>query len=402
MTEVTTYLSPNGQSTTRGDGPATRMLVATLEGVATLTRDAPPDAPNPDAPNNDWTLAGRSLADRHVGSLVFEPGSGKLFAGAHADGGVWVSDDGAGAGPGAEWRPIMKGIDRPHIYTLAVRPVRQSGGQGGGGVTLFAGTSPAALYRSDDLGESWSEISSIRDVPDTDKWTFPPPPHIPHVKSVVFHPTEADTIYVLVEQGALLKSTDDGQSWAELAGYSEPDEIAYRDVHRLLIDPADPDLFYLATGEGLYRSRDGGRNFDHLTQRGDRMGYPDFLFLDPRDRRTVFMGGSYKNPGAWYTDGEARSRVLRSADAGDSWAELDSGMPDPVIGAFEAMTMHQWNGGIMLAVGTATGQVYTSENDGASWACVCDDVKPVSKDDHHLPFMSPEQRKQAMEVRGLG
>lgn len=394
MTEITTYLSPNGQNTTQGDGPATRMLVATLEGVAMLRRDGAPDAPN-----NEWTLAGRSLADRHVGSLLYEPGSGKLFAGAHADGGIWVSDDGAGA----DWRPLANGIDRPHIYTLAARDARAAqGGQAGGNVTLFAGTSPAALYRSDDLGESWTEISSIRDVPDTDKWTFPPPPHIPHVKSVVFHPTEAETIYVLVEQGALLKSTDDGKSWTELSSYSQLDEIAYRDVHRLLIDPARPDLFYLATGEGLYRSDDGGQSFDHLTQRGDRMGYPDFLFLDPRDGRTVYMGGSYKNPGAWYTDGAAKSCVMRGTESGKSWVELDSGLPNPVIGAFEAMTMHQWDGGMMLAVGTATGEVYASENDGASWTCIAGDVKPISKDDHHLPFMSPEERKQAMEVRGLG
>ena len=38
MTETTTYLSPNGQDTTRGDGPATRLVVATVEGVATLGR----------------------------------------------------------------------------------------------------------------------------------------------------------------------------------------------------------------------------------------------------------------------------------------------------------------------------------------------------------------------------
>ena len=72
MNETTTYLSPNGQDMTRGDGPATRILVATVEGVATLTR-ATPDAP--------WKLTDRSLSHRHIGSMVFEPVSGKLFAG---------------------------------------------------------------------------------------------------------------------------------------------------------------------------------------------------------------------------------------------------------------------------------------------------------------------------------
>lgn len=87
MTVTTTYLSPGGQQETRADGPATRIMVATLDGVATLTRATPEDP---------WVEAGRSLTGRHVGQLLYEPSSAKLFAGAHADGGLWVSDDGVG------------------------------------------------------------------------------------------------------------------------------------------------------------------------------------------------------------------------------------------------------------------------------------------------------------------
>jgi len=380
--DVTAYLSPNGQESSEGAGPATRLMVGTLEGVATLRRDGP-GAP--------WRSAGRSLADRHVGALVYEPVSGKLFAGAHADGGLWVSDD----GDGSKWRPLTTGLDRPHVYSLAAR-------HDGDRVTLFLVTSPAALYRSDDLGESWTELANIRDVPDTDKWTFPPPPHIPHVKQITFHPTRPGTIFVLVEQGALLRSTDDGASWVELASYSDPGELAYRDVHRLRINPENPDNFYLATGEGLYRSDDAGASWEHLMQRGDRIGYPDFLYFDPDDNGTIYMGGSYRNPRVWYEKGIAESAVLRSTDRGRSWLELDHGMPKPVVGAFEAMTLHRWDGGMMLAVGTATGEVYASEDRGATWNCIADDVTPVSKDDHHLPFLSEEERQRARAERNIG
>ena len=64
MTEITTYVSPSGQQITRGDGPATRILFGTLNGVATLQRAAP---------GLPWALTGRSLEDRHVGSLLYEP-----------------------------------------------------------------------------------------------------------------------------------------------------------------------------------------------------------------------------------------------------------------------------------------------------------------------------------------
>ena len=68
MTEITTYVSPSGQQITRDNGPATRILVGTLNGVATLRRAAQ-GAP--------WALTGRSLEDRHVGSLVYEAALGQ-------------------------------------------------------------------------------------------------------------------------------------------------------------------------------------------------------------------------------------------------------------------------------------------------------------------------------------
>ena len=387
MAELTAFLSPNGQSTSQGDGPATRLKVATVEGLATLTRS---EAGAP------WTLAGRSLVDRHIGSLLFEPMSGKLFAGAHDDGGLWVSDDGLGN----DWRPLTNGLDRPHIYTLAARRV-------GDQVTLFLGTAPAALYRSNDLGESWLEIKSFLDVPDTDKWTFPPPPHIPHVKHIVFHPDEDETIFVCVEQGALLISHDDGETWIEKSSYSKAGEIAYRDLHRLLIHPQKADQLYLASGEGLYRSDDGGDAWEQLTRRGDKLGYPDFLYHDPRDDGVLYMGGSYRNPGYWKQVGQADSSVLRSTDRGETWEPLDQGLPDPVIGAFEAMALHSWNTnqsrGMMLVLGTATGELYTSEVNGddppSGWTCIARGIAPVSKDDHHFQFMKTEKGKLTGENR---
>jgi photosystem II stability/assembly factor-like uncharacterized protein len=376
MTEITTYVSPSGQQITRGDGPATRILLGTLNGIATLRRTAPGAA---------WGLTSRSLEDRHVGSLVFEPVSGKLFAGAHDDGGLWVSDD----GEGASWRPLTNGLDRPHIYSLAVR-------HRGDQVSLFAGTSPAGLYRSDDFGESWTEITTIFDASDTSKWTFPPPPHIPHVKQTVFHPTEPDTIYVLVEQGAFLKSTDDGRSWTELAAYSDPSDDVYRDVHRLVIKPDEPDVFYLVTGVGIYRSADGGQSYDHLMRRGDRIGYPDFAFLDPDDDRTLYMGGAHTSPGTWRKSRMARACVMRSTDEGQSWTELNNGLPDPIAASIEAMTQHLWDGGMMLVAGTATGEVFVTEDGGESWDQVPDLVRPVAKDHHYWAFLPEQEQKEAL------
>ena len=238
MAETTMYLSPNGQDRTEARDPANKLVIATVEGIVTLSR-ADIKAP--------WQLTQRTLTDRHVGQLVFDPVSGRLFAGAHADGGLWVSEDSAFK----SWRQLSQGLTEPHLYALALR-------RDGGATCLLAGASPASLFRSDDLGESWKEFTNIFSLPDIDKWTFPPPPHIPHVKHIVFHPGQPKTIFFCVEQGGLFRSTDDGASWTELTSYSRADDLAYRDIHRLLINPADHNEFYLATGEGLYRSVDAG------------------------------------------------------------------------------------------------------------------------------------------------
>ncbi len=69
MTE-TAYLSPNGQALTAGSGPVTRILVATLRGIAVLEQENRGRA---------WTVTDRLLQDRHIGAIVKESFSGQAI-----------------------------------------------------------------------------------------------------------------------------------------------------------------------------------------------------------------------------------------------------------------------------------------------------------------------------------
>ena len=91
---------------------------------------------------------------------------------------------------------------------------------------------------------------------------------------------------------------------------------------------------------------------------------------------------------------------MRSVDNGDSWITLGNGLPNPMIGAIEGMTQHVWDGGMMLLAGTATGEVYATEDEGASWQLITDQARPVSKEDHHIPFISEEVRRETLAARG--
>jgi photosystem II stability/assembly factor-like uncharacterized protein len=368
-----TCLSPNGGDQTHGDGPALRLLVGTICGVHMLERDHLGAA---------WSVKFTTINDKQISSLLYEQRSGLLFAGVHGNGGLWMSSDG-----GITWTPRMDGLDRPHVYTVAAQ-------YRGDHTVLFAGVEPHGLYRSDDLGEHWHDLPSIMDVAGTDRWNFPPPPHIAHVKHIAFHPTDPATYYVCIEQGALLKTTDDGRTWLETSTFEADDDFFRNDTHRVVIRPSNPDDVFLATGEGLYRSVDAGTTWDHLTFRSDRIGYPDILYLDPRDENVIYLGGAGSAPREWrkMSPPYSNAGLIRSNDDGKSWTELTHGLPKPVVGNIEAMTMHYWGDQVTFFGGTATGEVYSSEDAGASWQLVAKDLPPISKAGHYRWFLTPEQR----------
>lgn len=369
-------LSPNGQTTTSGAGPATTLLVATIQGLLIYEREAP---------GASWVLSARALTEFQISSVLHDPVSGRILVGTHGGKGLWASDD-----RGASWTQKTGGMDRPHVYMLIAQPRPE-------GTAIYCGTEPVGLYRSTDMGDSWTELAAISDVPGTDRWTFPPPPHIAHVKHIAFHADEPDTLYVCIEQGALLKSVDAGASWTELTDYENValvEEKFRRDNHRVVIRPSNPRHMLLCGGEGLFRSVDGGLSWEHLLTRQSRIGYPDAMFLDPRDENTVILGGPGHAPREWAKERNADATVMISRDFGSTWQESREGLPTPVVGNIEAMGLHRQADGLLLSVGTATGDIYVSEDDGRQWQRVAENVPPISKAGHYRWFLTDERRLQ--------
>jgi photosystem II stability/assembly factor-like uncharacterized protein len=365
---VIVCLSPGGASSSSATGPAESVLVATVEGVYALERTGT---------NQGWRIGEHRLRGAHVSALLFVRERNLIFAGAHS-GGLFASED-----EGETWTRSMHGIagEHEHIFSLTAQPRGEQ-------IVLWAGTQPAALYRSDDLGRTWHEVPSLRSVSDLTQWTFPAPPHQAHVKHVAFHPRDPKTLYVCVEQGALLKSVDDGATWRELTGYVSPDDLWYRDAHRIAIARTDPAKLYLASGEGLYTSGDAGETWTHLTTRHDRIGYPDALFIDPRDDRTLYIAGGGTSPDQWRKTGEGNTGIMRSIDGGTSWEELHNGLPAHVRGNIEAMSLHRWVRTVGFYAGTAVGDVFVSEDRGREWELAASGLPPISKVGHYKAFLA--------------
>jgi len=356
-------LSPNGQMQQDTAAPPTRLLVATVTGIAVLEREAP-DA--------EWHLRSMALEDRHISAVTALPDHPGIFAGTHGDG-IYFSADG-----GTFWEQRSAGVSIPNIYTLA-------GVERRGGRAIYAGTEPAALFRSLDEGASWQELPAIRRVPGTERWTFPAPPHIAHTKMLAFDPRDRDIYFAAIEQGALLKTSDGGESWRELDSYSRADDRAYRDVHQLMLVPSRPDTMFMTTGIGLYRSDDGGARWERLTGADFRLAYPDHIVMSP-DETTIFMSGAAADPGVWRKSRDAGAAILRSRDGGIRWELLHHGIPETSRCSIEAMSLVSYPGGFSLFLGNTDGEVYLSEDGGDSWSKIADGLGPVSKGNHFMPL----------------
>lgn len=368
-------LSPHGQTRSEGKSAIDTLLIGTIDGVYSIHRGEG---------QSEWQAQPRGLQGKHVSSLLHD--SDLLLAGVHGtSGGLYSSSD-----MGETWQQRTDGLPTPHVYMLASE-------RRGDRTLFYAGTEPARLYRSEDGGRSWSELESMTQVPGTDQWTFPSPPHIAHVKTMSCVPGREGSFYVLIEQGALLKTDDDGETWQEVASYASNEDSFYKDVHRLAIRPSDPRQMYLATGNGFYASKDAGDTWDRIFGREGAVGYPEMLFLDPEDDNVLYIGGAFDAPVTWSDNGGAVPGFIVSTDAGVTWNKRMQGIAEPVFGNFEAITMHACPGGAHFYIGTSTGEIYESRDAGRNWKRVASGLPPISKGRRYRHFLTAEQKAKLEE-----
>ena len=353
-------LSHGGPTIYRSPARSRHVLVGTVEGVVRMERDfAGPG----------WRVADRTLTGKHIHALLIEPESGTVFAGVN-HGSIFASID-----DGHTWEPRDHGLTEHDVYSLACTRLPT-------GPRIFAGTEPAHLFSSDDLGHHWAENPALRSG-DTSHWRFPAPPHIAHTKHIAVHPDDPHTLFVGVEQGGLLKSTDAGGTFHVIPGMDE-------DVHRTVINPRNPDELHVTTGVGMYVSADGGKTWAQWTdQQHEIGGYPDLLVHHPRQPELMFVASAEKGPGSWFRDHYAGSRISRSADGGRTWQAVRHGFPErPLRTAFEAMCLEDWGDSFSLFGATATGEVWCSDDGGEHWREVLSGLAPISKGPHYRAFMA--------------
>ena len=365
---MTIALSHGGSNTYSSPERAEEVLVGTKQGIVTLKRNRGGSA---------WEVSRRALEGRHISSIIVEPRSGMIFAGGFF-GSVHASADG-----GLTWERRDAGLSHADVYCLAY--VYQ-----GDQIRIFAGTEPAHLFFSDDYGNHWTELASMRSVRSVDKWWFPAPPHTAHVKFITFDPNTSSTIYACIEQGAFLKSADGGKTWIELnevgsyTDQSRPVEHFY-DVHKALIDPRDPRRIYVTGGAGLYVTDNGGAGWERwmCPDWADDV-YPDGLVFLPRDPETMFVSAAEHNPRSWRQSRFSGSKIYRTRDGGKRWEVCRNGLPERMQQEVGALCLHEWGESFSVFAATTAGEVFYSDDGGDHWSLAVSGLAPVAKKGHEV------------------
>jgi len=263
---------------------------------------------------------------------------GRVWCGTNR--GVFRSDDG-----GASWQP--SGLDQIPITALAVDPVEAD--------VVWAGTEPSAVWRSADGGRTWDRTADLSTLPSSPEWAFPPRPETHHVRWIACHPHQAGRLWVAIEAGALVSTTDGGRTWRDRVPGGP------YDTHELAIHPDRPEALCAAAGDGYYESEDGGRTWQRPMD-GLDVGYLRSVAIDP-GRPDVVVVSAATHPHAAYVAGRSDGRVYRRVGQG-RWERVVDGWPDP------PRTIAP-----LLRPGTSPGElwaadergVHVSDDGGASW-----------------------------------
>jgi hypothetical protein len=298
------------------------------------------------------------------GYLCFDPFDGSIYAaGQNAWYGpaVWRSDD-----LGESWTLSSEGLTygdgRPGVKQIwNLTPV---------GGSIYAGVDPAGLFRSDDRGASWSQVGTpLLDVPVASEWRGGKGGLCLH--SIVLHPTDSERLWVAIAGGGVLFTADGGRTWEPrnplLGDDPATRQPGYR-VQRLALAGGPANVLYQQNHLGVFRSVDEGLTWDNVTAGlPSPFGFP--LAVHPRDRDTLFVIPHVNDATGRYIPGE-RIAIWRTQTGGDRWEMLSEGLPDDR--AFVEVLRHglatDSSDPAGVYFGTTSGQLYGSRDEGDTWS----------------------------------
>ena len=246
--------------------------------------------------------------------------------------------------------------------------------------TVYAGIEDAALFRSSDGGQTWNELSGLRRHRTGPGWH--PGAGGMCLHTILLDPSDRKRMFVAISAAGAFRSLDAGETWEPInrglrSEYiPDPDAEIGHCVHRIARHRAQPNVLYMQKHWDVMRSDDGGANWHEISGNlPTDFGFP--IDVHAHEPQTVYVVPITSD--SFHVPPEGKLRVYRSRTGGDEWEALTNGLPqkDCYVNVLrDAMTVDSLDAcGVYF--GTTGGQVYCSPDGGDHWNAIVRDLPAV-------------------------
>ncbi len=246
--------------------------------------------------------------------------------------------------------------------------------------TVFAGVEDAAIFKSIDGGQSWHELPGLREHGSGPRWQ--PGAGGLCLHTILIDPSNRDRMFIAISAAGAFRTEDGGKTWQPinrgLKSQYIPDENAEvgHCVHRIAMHASRPNVLFMQKHWDVLRTDNGGDMWHEVSGNLPT----DFGFaidVHAHEPETIYVVPIKSDSEHFPPDGKLR--VFRSRTGGNEWEALTNGLPqrDCYVNVLrDAMAVDTLDScGIYF--GTTGGQVYVSPNGGDTWTAIVRDLPPV-------------------------
>jgi photosystem II stability/assembly factor-like uncharacterized protein len=246
--------------------------------------------------------------------------------------------------------------------------------------TVYAGVEDAALFRSIDGGQTWHELPGLRGHGSGSFWQ--PGAGGMCLHTILLDPSAPERIFVAISAAGVFRTDDAGATWRPMnrglhsEGIPDPHAEVGHCVHRIAMHQSRPGVLFMQKHWDVMRSDDAGESWHEVSGNlPSDFGFP--IDVHTHEPDTIYVV-PIKSDSEHYPP-EGKLRVYRSRTGGNEWEALTKGLPQRhcyVNVLRDAMAVDALEPcGVYF--GTTGGQVYASADAGDSWVPIVHDLPAV-------------------------
>ncbi len=246
--------------------------------------------------------------------------------------------------------------------------------------TVYAGVEDAALFRTSDGGQTWQELPALREAKGS---LWAPGAGGMCLHTILLDPTNPNRIFTAISAAGAFRSDDGGESWRPathglISNWEMPDpeaEVGHC-VHSIAMHPARPEVLFMQKHWDVMRSDDAGDNWREISGNlPSDFGFP--IAVHAHEPETIYVV-PIKSDSEHYPP-EGKLRVYRSRTGGDEWEALTNGLPQEncYVNVLRSAMAVDTLPACGVYFGTTGGQVYASPDGGDTWTTIVHDLPPV-------------------------